>query len=124
MVSRYLKKPVSVAEFHHLTHAGDLGVCAFTDLLNVLRQHGFSAEAVCYQRNQPPRHRLPMILFVDSNHFLVAIPGTARRVCIVNPPNDPRLMTWDQLSTRWDGAAIIVGLDEAAVKAALGRDRS
>ena len=41
VVSQYLEKPSSVAEFHNLTHAGDLGVCTFTDLIQALSQRDF-----------------------------------------------------------------------------------
>ena len=65
-----------------------------------------------------------MILYVDHDHFLVAIPGAAQRVCLIDIPDDPSVMTWEQVFLRWEGEAIVVGLDETEVKAALDRDGS
>jgi len=124
VVSQYLEKPTSIEEFHYLTHAGDLGVCGFTELLHALSQKGLSAVGVRYDRKRPPRHRLPMILYVDGDHFLVAIPGAARRVCLIDMPDDPRVMTWEQVFLRWEGEAVVVGLNDTDVKAALDRDGS
>lgn len=119
VVSEYLGRPIPIVVFHEAAGAGDLGVCSVADLLRALRQHGFSAKAVRYRAGSAPGHRLPMVIFVDGNHFLVALPGPRGKVVIVDPPLEPSVVQWSQLAPRWHGEAVIVGLSDDDVRLAL-----
>ena len=121
VVGEFLGKPLSIAEFHAATGSGELGTCSMTDLLRALRGNGFSAEAVRYDPGRPPGHRLPMVLFVDGNHFLAALPGRKGQVVLVDPPQEPKLVAWGQLAARWRGEAVVVGLREEDIRLALAQ---
>jgi ABC-type bacteriocin/lantibiotic exporter with double-glycine peptidase domain len=122
VASTYLERPVSIATFHSLTRSGELGVCSIADLLRALREQGFSARAVRYDPTCPPSHRLPMILHVDRYHFLTAIPASDKRAVLVDPPDEPRVVSWDSLAKRWRGEAVVVGRSDAEVRIALSRN--
>ena len=109
IVTCYLGAPVPLRELHAETRAGEMGVCSMADLIQVLRKHGFSATAVKYKSHYVGNHGGPMILFVDGNHFLTAVPGHSGRVVLIDPPAEPVTTTWSALSRRWTGEAIIVG---------------
>jgi ABC-type bacteriocin/lantibiotic exporter with double-glycine peptidase domain len=119
VVAEYLGKPSTIAEFHRATRAGDLGTCSIADLRRALKERGLASTAVRYDPRRPPTHRLPMILFVEGHHFLAALPGQAGRVVIVDAPEEPVVVDWTTLASRWRGEALVVGLDEPDVVAAL-----
>ena len=119
VVSEYLGRPVPIATFHEATSAGELEVCSMADLLRALRRYGFSAKAVRYELGLTPGHRLPMILFVDGNHFLAALPGRQGEVVIVDPPLEASTVEWSGLRPRWHGEAVVVGLSDDEVNLAV-----
>lgn len=121
-VSHLLGRPVSIAEFRAATKSGDLGVCSVGDLLAALRAKGFAATAVRYDPGHPPSHSQPMVLFVDGDHFLAALPAAGARVLVLDPPNEVAAVAWPTLAPRWRGEAVIVGRDEAEVARALARN--
>lgn len=119
VVSHYLGAPGTIAQFHRETRAGQLGHCSMSDLLRALRLQGFAAEALHYPGGVAPGHGLPMILHVDHDHFLVAIGVPSGRVVLLDPPRQPAMLRWSDLSERWDGSAIVVAKSEARLRVAL-----
>ena len=119
VVSEYLGKSVPIADFHEETGAGDLGFCSMADLVRALKKHGFAARAVRFDTQPPPFHNLPMVLFVDGDHFLAAIASNPREVVVIDPPKKPQTMPWDELKPRWQGEAVVVGRSENDVREAL-----
>lgn len=110
IASQYLGRKVSIGEFHHATQAGDLGVCSFSDLIRALRQYGFNATALRYDKPPAIHGDAPLILWVDGGHYVVALPGPGDGIVIVDPPNEPRIAHWSELAGRWKGEAISVQL--------------
>jgi len=122
VVSEYLGRPATISDFHEKTGAGNLGACSFDDLVRALTGHGLSAVAVRYEVSRPPRHRLPLILFVDGDHFLSALPGARGTVVIVDPPHLPWKTSWTDLSARWRGEAVVVARNPSELDSALNAD--
>lgn len=119
VVSRLLGKTTPIARFHEDVGAGDLGYYSMTDLLRALRRNGFAAAAVRFNPDRPPSSQLPLILHVDSHHFLTALPRRDGRTVLVDPPNGPTVVDWSELKARWSGNAVIVGPTEESVRLAL-----
>jgi ABC-type bacteriocin/lantibiotic exporter with double-glycine peptidase domain len=120
VVSRYLDRPVSISEYNADTHAGDLGVCSMADLVHALKKHGFAAVPVRYDgTRRPPPHSQPMILYVNSGHFMSVFPSVGGRIVIVDPPSEPKLADWSDLLPHWKGEAVVVGRSETDLQAAL-----
>lgn len=90
IASQYLGRPVGIAEFRQATGAGDLGVCSIADLVRASERYGLAAAAVRYTPGAPPGHGLPMILFVNADHFLAALPMPDGRFVLIDPPGEPR----------------------------------
>lgn len=118
VISRVLDRPGTIAAFHELTGSGELGVCSLADLERAIEHHGLAATAVRHNPQRPPRHRLPMVLYVDGRHFLAALPAGADRVIVLDPPSEPRVRLWAELRTRWRGEALVIGATEADVRRA------
>lgn len=122
-VSQRLGRPGSIADFHRSTGAGNLGVCSLDDTGRALERHGLASVALRYRNNRAPCHRLPMILFVDGNHFITVVsaidPAT---VVVIDPPEEPRLTSWADLRSRWGGEALLVGRTESEINLALNRE--
>jgi hypothetical protein len=64
-----------------------------------------------------------MVLFVDGDHFLTALPCPDQQAVIIDLPNDPTIIIWPELAARWWGEGIVVGLSAAEVNAALASDQ-
>ncbi len=122
VVSHYLGRPVPIAAFHEATGAGALGVCSISDLIGALRQKGFACTALRYDPRRPPSHDLPMVLFVDGAHFLVALPGGKNTVVLVDPPSKSDVATCAQLAVRWQGEAVVVAMTNTDLSRALEQD--
>lgn len=117
VVSHALGQPISIATFHKATQAGELGTCSMADLTRALRQNGFAAKAVRYDPAHPPASRLPLVLLLDGFHFVAALPRPDRRLTLIDPPSEPRVVAWPDLRDRWRGEAVVVGPSERVIEA-------
>lgn len=106
-ISQYLGSPVSIEKFHELTNSGELGTCSFLDLQRALKTTGFVATSLRFNDRHPRNVSDPMILFVESNHFVAAIPIN-QKVIVIDPPKNPRVYEWSDLKDVWKGEAILV----------------
>ena len=114
-----LGSPVSIAQFHEATRAGEAGACSMADLQRALREHGFSSAAVRYAPPGHPRHALPTILLIDGAHFLVALPSRGDQFVLLDPPAEPVAANWSELGERWRGEALVVGRSATEVENAI-----
>lgn len=123
VVARVLDRPGTIANFHASTGSGNLGVCSLDDLERAIEAHGLSGAAIRLDPRRPPRHRLPMVLFVDGNHFVTAVPAVdPKHVVILDPPSEPQLAPWSDLYPRWRGEALLVGHSAAELEIALSEE--
>jgi len=119
VVGALLGKPVSIKDFHDASGSGELGVCSMADLLRALRARGFAARGLRYHVGSPPKHQLPMVLFLDGNHFLAAQPAPDGSVVLVDLPSEPRKVDWSSLADIWSGESLVVAISEMDLETAL-----
>ncbi len=108
-VTGYLGRPVGLAEARDMVRLGENGFCSFTDILRALRERDFSARALRFDPSNPGRPREPMILFVSGTHFVAAFPCADGTVIVLDPPSEPRRLSWRALAGVWGGEAIVIG---------------
>jgi len=118
VVSHYFNSPVEIGVFNRLTNAGESGVCSMEDLRFALRNQGYEAIAIRYPKGRVPAHRLPMILYVDRNHFLTTIPVDNGAI-VIDPPNSPYFSDWRSLEERWTGESLVASPSSAELQEAL-----
>lgn len=109
----------SITQFHEKSRAGDIGMCSMGELVRVLREEGFAAQAVRYEGNDLPDHTLPSILFLDGEHFVTALPVKGGQIVVLDPPNQLKVTTWSALRPRWSGEAVVAALNDDELSHAL-----
>jgi ABC-type bacteriocin/lantibiotic exporter with double-glycine peptidase domain len=109
VVSELLGRPVELQRVKELVRTDGLGRTSMEELQDGLRCQGFSALGV---RLSPGTLKdlagVPLILFVNRSHFLVALPTGVGTAVILDPPHPAACWTADALGQRWGGEAILV----------------
>lgn len=86
-----------------------LGRTSMAEIIDGLGALGFQAVGVKLDMQSLRRlEGLPVILFVDRSHFLVALPVGDGSVVVMDPPHPVRVETSASLSSRWTGEAILL----------------
>ncbi len=109
VVGELLASPIELRRVKDLVHMDGLGRVSMEELQNGLRCQGFSAAGV---RLSPDSFKdlagIPLILFVNHSHFLVALPTGVGTVVVFDPPHPVECLPASAIDDRWGGEALIV----------------
>jgi ABC-type bacteriocin/lantibiotic exporter with double-glycine peptidase domain len=119
LVSHWIGVPTGIDTINDLTDSGESGVTSLLDLKEAAHQMGLVSEGVRVDPLRPIPWRSPMILHVQDNHFLAALPLEGDRLVVVDPPNAPAIMERSGLSGDWDGVCLVVARSQSELNAAL-----
>lgn len=111
MVAGYFDADISLAgmrrRFPVLANGGSVA-----DLARAAQETGFVARGLRADLDDLKVVRLPAILHVDLNHFVVLIRVTRRRCVIHDPANGREDVAWPELSRRFTGVVLEIAPGE------------
>jgi ABC-type bacteriocin/lantibiotic exporter with double-glycine peptidase domain len=119
MVSRILGRPLSLAQAKQAVHPDGLRRASMAQLAHALDSFGFSTVGVRLTRGAVERLPVPAILHVDKSHFVTCRPNRDKLLVIYDPPDRPIITDAETLAERWNGVALLVGLDNDAMEDAV-----
>lgn len=119
IVSRLLGRPGTLEEFNRRTSVGVSGLTTMEDLRRASEKSGLAAAGVSLPAGHVPSTKLPMILHVNGQHFLVGIPLPHERWVIVDPPARPRVVSHDLVRPVWEGNALLLASGKEQLAEAL-----
>jgi len=98
--------PVEKAELSRLVHVEDYGTTMLS-LSSALQTLGFGTAGVRTTLPELADIGLPAIAHLSGNHFVVLADTTREKTVVVDLPLTPRERTEKDLSSTWDGAALL-----------------
>jgi ABC-type bacteriocin/lantibiotic exporter with double-glycine peptidase domain len=109
LVTRLLGRPQPLEAVRKTIPADPNGATSMSELITGLRSLGFGAVGIRATRSEL-RHLAgsPLILHVNDNHFVVAVPTAGDSLVVLDPPNAPKKMSFAELDRQWRGNMLLV----------------
>lgn len=105
---RWLALPCELDELNRSARVTASGVTSLVDLERAAKAQGVVAQAVRIDPRRPLPWLLPMILHVNGNHFVAALPMDADTLVVVDLPREPRVRRCKELNSSWNGVALVL----------------
>lgn len=121
VVARWLDRPASLSACREAIPCDAMGRTSMAELKRGLERLGVRSAGVKLDAQLVSDMRLPLIVFVNGNHFAVAVPHEAGGAVLIDPPKAPAPFTGRDDTVRWDGAALMCAPSEPALAAEMRR---
>ncbi|WP_198001061.1 cysteine peptidase family C39 domain-containing protein [Gimesia fumaroli] len=119
VISQCLGVSTSLSKCGEIVPCDSLGRSTMAELQKGLETLGILSVGITVHQESISEIKLPMIMHVNNNHFVVSLPNDHGVTVIIDPPKAP--VPADTLPFKWDGHALLCSNSKAALNAELDR---
>ncbi len=107
IIGHWYGKTRPLAEVKSAIRCDALGRTSMAELRSGLSQLGFYCEGIKVSPDMLAMLRLPAILFVNGNHFVVVVPSENQDIIVIDPPRPTARVWLDALPFSWNGHLLL-----------------
>lgn len=119
VASYWCRSPATIERLNALCRVGESGTTSLLDLQKAATALGLEAKAVRLETPRPLPWKLPMILHLNGDHFVPALPIDDHKMVLVDLPGEPKVWDARSLAGDWRGVALLLSPSSAEMAAAL-----
>lgn len=121
VISQCLGVSTSLSKCNDVVPCDSLGRTTMAELQKGLEVLGVLSVGITIQQESISEIRLPMIMHVNDNHFVVSLPNKNGVTVIIDPPELPIRADARALPFYWNGNALLCSTSKAALNNELTR---